>query len=177
MTMECERCNKKRVTVCYRESINGRTRALRLCDECFKRLEQAGELTDMSIPLWGLQAPLLGESEGSPRPLAPVTGLSEGDGGRVCAGCGLRLSEAVLNGSLGCSACYTEFAKELEKPLQWLHGRVEHRGRLSSGHRARLQIQQRCKELKVKLKAAIAGEDFEQAAALRDEIRGLEATL
>ena len=39
--MLCEKCNKKKVTVFYRESINGRNRALRLCNECTDALEQA----------------------------------------------------------------------------------------------------------------------------------------
>ena len=42
--MQCQRCSKKKATVFYRESVNGRVKTLRLCGECAEVLEQAGDI-------------------------------------------------------------------------------------------------------------------------------------
>ena len=64
--MQCERCNKKKATVFYRENINGRVKALRLCGDCVEVLEQAGELEDMGTVLSGVPSPLLVSEDASP---------------------------------------------------------------------------------------------------------------
>jgi protein-arginine kinase activator protein McsA len=50
-------------------------------------------------------------------------------------------------------------------------------GRVSAGYKARKETERRLLELRERLKAAVSAEEYEQAAALRDEIRGLEASL
>ena len=72
--MQCQRCNKKKATVFYRENIGGRVKALRLCGDCAEVLEQAGELEDMGTVLSVSPSPLLPAEEGaSPLPLVPGT--------------------------------------------------------------------------------------------------------
>jgi protein arginine kinase activator len=80
-------------------------------------------------------------------------------------------------GRLGCSVCYTVFAAQLAAPLQILHGRVTHAGRVSAGYKARKETERRLLDLRERLRLAVSAEEYEQAAALRDEIRGLEASL
>ena len=172
--MQCERCNKKKVTVYYRENRNGRIRALRLCGDCAERMEQAGELEDMSTPLMGHHT-FLPFSEGvvSALPLSPDGGSRSV--GKKCPSCGGVFSELAVGGMLGCPDCYVSFAEELAEPLRVLHGRVCHNGRVSAGHKARLERAKRLEELRLRLKEAVTAEEYERAAALRDEIRGLEA--
>jgi protein-arginine kinase activator protein McsA len=50
-------------------------------------------------------------------------------------------------------------------------------GRVSAGYRARKETERRLAALREQLRAVVAAEEYERAAALRDEIRGLEATL
>jgi protein-arginine kinase activator protein McsA len=50
-------------------------------------------------------------------------------------------------------------------------------GRVSAGYRARTETLRRLSDLREQLRAAVATEEFERAAAMRDEIRRLEATL
>lgn len=173
--MQCQRCNKKKATVFYRENVSGRIKAMRLCGDCAEVLEQAGELEDMGTVLSGTPSPLLVPEEGVwPLPL-PV-----GAGGAVtaaCPACGGVFSRLAERGRLGCPACYQTFAAELALPLRTLHGRALHVGRVSARYRARKETERRLAALREQLRAVVVAEEYERAAALRDEIRGLEATL
>ena len=173
--MQCERCNKKKATVFYRENINGRVKALRLCGDCAEVMEEAGELEDMSTVLSGGHSPLLAfTGTGCPIPLwGEPSDLSK----RVCPSCGESLARAAERGRLGCPACYTAFSSELTPSLRAFHGRATHTGRVSAGHRARKETERQLSDLREKLRAAIAAEEFERAAAMRDEIRRLESSL
>lgn len=173
--MQCQRCNKKKATVFYRENVSGRIKAMRLCGDCAEVLEQAGELEDMGTVLSGTPSPLLVPEEG----VWPLP-LPAGAGGAVtaaCPACGGVFSRLAERGRLGCPACYQTFAAELALPLRTLHGRALHVGRVSAGYRARKETEGRLAALREQLRAVVAAEEYERAAALRDEIRGLEATL
>ena len=78
---------------------------------------------------------------------------------------------------MGCPACYTAFSDELSEVIRAIHGRGEHRGRLSAGYRASRDRLSRLEELRGKLKQAVEAEEYELAAGLRDEIRSLESAL
>lgn len=176
--MLCEKCNKKKVTVFYRESINGRNRALRLCNECTDALEQAGELEDVSAAVAGGISPRF-LSDDTPLPL-PFPGTETGRGKASackCPLCGTTASEIASVGRVGCAACYTCFEAELTPTIRAAHGRVEHTGRTTAAHRARMQKSEQVAQLKKKLREAVSGENYESAAGLRDEIRALEAQL
>ena len=173
--MQCQRCNKKKATVFYRENLNGRVKAMRLCADCTEVLEQAGELEDMGTVLSGVPSPLSGAEEGVwPLPLSVGGAESTAKSCPVCAGIFTQLAE---RGRLGCPVCYTAFASELALPLRTLHGRAVHVGRVSAGYRARKETERRLADLRERLRAVVAAEEYERAAALRDEIRGLEAAL
>lgn len=176
--MQCERCNKKKATVFYRENIGGRVKALRLCGECAEVLEQAGELEDMSTALSVLRFPLLcGEDGFLSLPFHGNTPSTSRGAARKCPVCGAVYSELVAAGKAGCATCYTVFSEELTDVIRASHGRAEHEGRVSAGFRARKDRLARLEELRGQLKKAVEAEEYERAAGLRDEIRGLEAAL
>lgn len=175
--MQCERCNKKKSTVFYRESINGRVRALRLCADCAEFLEQAGELEDMSIALTGVLSPFFSAVDSAAGFPLGITAKPGQGGGRKCSFCGVSFDELAASGAIGCTRCYSAFAEELEPVLRAAHGENRHRGRCSSGFRARQEKMERLEELRVRLKKAVLSEEFEKAVELRDEIRALEAAL
>ena len=177
--MLCERCNKKKATVFYRESIGGRERALRLCGECADALEEAGELEDISAAVAGFISPRFLSDES--RFLLPFHGLTAAEGTsyseRPCPSCGSTVGDISATGRVGCAACYALFGSELERAIRSAHGRAEHTGRVSAGYRARQEREARLAGLKKQLKEAVAREDYESAAGLRDSIRALEAEL
>ena len=173
--MQCERCNKKKATVFYRENINGRIKALRLCGDCAEVMEDAGELEDMSTVLSGDHSPLLAFT-GTGCPI-PLWGNAIDSSKKTCPTCGEDLAHAAERGRLGCPACYSAFSSELEASLRVLHGRATHVGRVSAGYRARKETLRRLSDLRDQLRVAVAAEEFERAVAMRDEIRRLESSL
>lgn len=176
--MQCERCDKKKATVFYRENLGGRVRALRLCGECAEILEQTGELEDMSTPVSGFLSPCFLSDDGVLMlPLhATSTGAVRG-AARKCRVCGTTMNEIASSGKVGCAECYATFSEELSGVLRSIHGNVGHTGRVSAGFRTRKEMTERLNRLKKQLKEAISTENFESAVGLRDEIRALEAKL
>ena len=176
--MICERCNKKKVAVLYRESAGGRVRAMRLCNECAESLEQAGELEEVSAAVAGFISPQFLSDESNVLP--PFYGLGRAEGNpspHACAVCGATMEDIAAVGRVGCAACYTLFSGELAGAIRSAHGRAEHAGRVSAGFRARLEKAERLTGLKKQLKDAVSLENYETAAGLRDTIRSLEAEL
>ena len=176
--MQCERCAKKKATVFYRENLSGRIRALRLCSDCADVLEQAGELEDMSDPLSGKLSPLFPGDEGGMLPNLRRAIVGGGKAtGKKCPQCSATFGDICDKGLLGCAYCYAAFAEELEEVVKATHGGAVHRGRISSGHQARLERTAKLHTLRKLLREAVEAEAYETAAELRDEIRTLEATL
>lgn len=178
--MLCERCNKKKSTVFYRENIGGRIKTLRLCGECAEILEQAGELEEISSAVAGWISPFFLADDLFNLPFHSFnhqTSETETASLRSCPVCRATVEDIVKSGKVGCSTCYNVFAKELASAIRSSHGNTIHTGRTSSGYRRRMETIERLAGLKKQLKEAVAGEKYEVAVGLRDEIRSLEATL
>ncbi len=179
--MVCERCNKKKATVFYRENISGRVRALRLCADCTEILEAAGELEDISAAIAGFTSPFFRiEETGIALPLRVSESNTARTGTAVsgkCPLCGVSAGEIASTGRVGCARCYEVFDDLLGGAIRAMHGKVVHTGRVSAGFRERQERVERLSRLKRRLKEAVAAEQFETAVGLRDEIRGLEADM
>ncbi len=178
--MLCERCNKKKASVFYRENINGKARAFHLCGECAAAMQQAGELEDLSSAFAHFPSLSRGEEEGffgelcslptSKRPTSLIGASSV----KKCPLCGASFGNIASTGKVGCATCYQAFAEELSLPLRAAHGRTRHVGQSSRRFRAKQERTRRLAELKEQLKKAITEENFEEAATLRDRIRATE---
>lgn len=177
--MLCERCNKKKSTVIYRENLSGRVRVLRLCGECAEILESAGELEEISAAFAGFSSPLFQSEEGCGAipflPRAAVSGRKSVTPPAKCPLCLSTLSDIAATGKVGCAQCYDTFGEALQAQLRSVHGKSEHAGRTTAGWRARREKLERLSVLRQNLKDAIVAEQYETAAGLRDEIRAIEA--
>ena len=96
----------------------------------------------------------------------------------VCSSCGLSYQEFEHTGRLGCAQCYRDFADQLKPSLQKIHGRTQHAGRRPKAYVPDPQdeLNQRVNELRKLMDEAVAAENFEEAARLRDELRSLTET-
>ncbi len=170
--MLCERCNKKKATVHYRENLSGRTRLRRLCPECAEVLESAGELEEMSAALASYASPFFRVEEGAMLP------LPRGDAARTraisCPSCGMTGEELATQARAGCARCYAVFEDELTPAIRAMHGRLTHVGHVTAAARARRERMEQLAQLKKQMKEAVAVEEFERAAELRDLIRTLD---
>jgi protein arginine kinase activator len=92
-----------------------------------------------------------------------------------CPTCGYEYSDFKKIGRLGCPECYDAFEAQLVPVLRHVHGSTQHAGKKATQVGERAAIRERMTALREELSAAIQAEDYERAAAIRDEIRGLEA--
>ncbi len=94
----------------------------------------------------------------------------------TCPVCGFTHSQFKKTGRLGCGACYDLFMEELEPMLCNMHPSLVHVGKT---HRRFAQEQKKeasTKLLQEELKKAIAAEEYEKAAQLRDQLIALQKT-
>lgn len=160
--MLCMLCQKKEARVHLTDVKNGKVRKVDLCEECAKAKgvdDPAGfALADL---LLGLGA---GEelTAGSPEGAEPA-----------CPSCGLTQSDFKKAGRLGCPTCYETFAEGLAGMLKTMHKGTRHVGKVPCGLKLGREVQERLQSLQRSLEAAIAVENYEEAARLRDAIKQL----
>ena len=110
--------------------------------------------------------------------LQDMEGLGEGAAGNIqCPRCNLLYSSFRETGRLGCSACYEAFAQQLRPLLRRVHGAIRHSGRTPAVDDAHAARRRESRTLQEQMERAVARDDFEQAARLRDQIRALKAEL
>ena len=93
----------------------------------------------------------------------------------TCGGCGLTLEQLRRKGRIGCEECYRSFEQYLEGLLERMHGSCEHRGRTPGVDPAEARREREIEEARTALEEAIAAEEFERAAELRDRLSALSA--
>ena len=93
----------------------------------------------------------------------------------VCPRCHLTLSEFTRTGHLGCPKCYEAFREQLQPMLLQIHGRVQHAGRRPLATAEDQRKRTAAETLQRQMEQAVALEDFETAAQLRDQLRALSA--
>ncbi len=97
-------------------------------------------------------------------------------GNLVCDECGISYIEFRNQGLLGCPHDYDAFAEPLERLLERAHdGASHHVGKAPRAMGPQKTSQQDLRRLKRSLAEAVAAEDYERAAKLRDQIRQLES--
>ncbi|MBQ8507041.1 MAG: UvrB/UvrC motif-containing protein [Clostridia bacterium] len=95
----------------------------------------------------------------------------------TCEQCGMTYGEFKKCGMLGCAECYHAFHEPMTALLQRIHGNTQHAGRIPGGVHSGTSIRMNIDRLKQQLQKAVAAEEYEQAAKLRDAIRALTAQL
>ena len=162
--MKCERCRSRTATVRYAEVVDGSPTTWHLCEKCAGDRGVAGSLTSLTGPMVDILMGLL-ESCGE----AESAGASS-----ACPRCGLTYEKFRRVGRLGCGTCYESFGSELRPLLRRIHGSTEHAGCVPSEVLGDHMSLGEIRELKLELTRAVAAEDYERAAELRDDIRSRE---
>jgi protein arginine kinase activator len=91
-----------------------------------------------------------------------------------CSGCGTRLGEISQTGRVGCPECYRYFSERLTPYIRRVHGPAMHTGAIPQSAGEYLYNKRRLTELQNSLQEAIARQEFERCAELRDEISSLK---
>src|SRR5690349_4039466 len=163
--MLCCICKEKEATVHLTQIAGDKMQKVDLCEECAKTKgvnDPAGfSLADLLLGLGASQE------------------IEKGSGGEEikCPSCGFTQADFKKAGRLGCSECYKTFAEGLEGLLKTMHKGTRHIGKVPEALRQTRELSDRLKLLQKKLAKAVEEENFEQAAALRDEIKQMTARL
>ena len=99
-----------------------------------------------------------------------------------CPTCGKTYGDFLNDNTFGCGDCYDAFGPELNQTILSIQGADTHVGRKASGMRKssqkpvkeELSREEEIELLKEKMQDAVAREDYEAAAAFRDQIREKE---
>ena len=172
------RCEKNEAVVFYNENINGYKKSYSLCSDCARELEAAGEINLNFVSPFeegeSLLSSLFESVFGVPSAPA-LSGTRRSAKEKRCPLCGISIRELSEEGKVGCTECYRSFADELRPSITRIHGSVRHKGRFPLRFKNKCEKENVLDDLRRRLKEAIKNEEFERAAALRDEISNLTA--
>jgi len=163
--MMCCVCKEKEATVHYTQIAGDKIQKVDLCEACAK---SKGVNDPMGFSLADL---LLGL--GASQEIEQASGGTE----LKCPRCGFTQADFKKAGRLGCPECYHTFSDALTGLLKTMHKGTRHVGKVPEALKQTRDLSERMKELQDKLSKAIAAEDFEEAAILRDEIKQASARL
>jgi len=161
--MQCSVCKEKPATVFLTHIENDKMHKVNLCEDCAKK-KGVDNPTTFSLADADL---LLGL--GAAKEVAQTAGGVD----LKCPRCGFSQADFKKSGRLGCPECYQVFAEGLASLLKTMHKGTRHTGKTPEALRQSRDNEERFKLLNKKLARAIESEDFEQAAKLRDELKGL----
>lgn len=165
----CEECGANEA--CYTISVmmGGEVTQRHLCADCMAKMNMNLAAGNVKHLLSAIMSAISGAAEAASTSVPPEEDV-------VCERCGTSLSQFTKSGKLGCPCCYTAFRTHLTPMLQQIHGRVQHAGRKPLDTEAAQQRRSVYDRLSRQLEQAIAMEDFESAAVLRDQLRQISAT-
>src|SRR5690242_9620069 len=157
--MLCCICKEKEAKVHLTQIVGDKMQKVDLCEECAKQKgvnDPAGfSLADLLLGL------------GASQEMEQVAG----SGDLKCPHCGFTQADFKKAGRLGCSECYDTFAEGLEGLLKSMHKGIKHVGKVPQSLQQGRDLSEKLKSLQKKLDKAVADEDFETAAVVRDEIK------
>lgn len=174
--MICQVCKKNNATIHYKTNINGNQTELYLCSSCANEKgitkKTAFEPIDVIDGFFGKgQDDIFGGLFAGM--MNDGTQKSVGEP-KVCPVCGMRFSDFLHGGKIGCGECYNTFSHSLSSTVKRIHGNVEHCGKVPEGKKSELSDKKKIDSLKAKLNEAIEKQEYEMAAKYRDEIRAIE---
>ncbi len=108
----------------------------------------------------------------------------QGTGGKErtprCSACGLTYPAFRKSGHLGCPACYDAFSPALDQVIERAQaGATHHVGRSPRGDGGQQSQQRQAMraQLMRDLESAVAAEQYERAARLRDELKAIDESV
>jgi protein arginine kinase activator len=161
--MLCDVCKEREGVVQVTKMESNSVTLENLCEKC---AAARGIETTVTMPKHPLSDFLSGVQQ--------QVGSSQADAVR-CAFCSTALREFRNSGRLGCAHCYGTFEQSLRELLRKIHGNSRHSGRrYEPPAPALLERSSTLGELRERLRRAVETEQFELAASIRDQIKGLE---
>ncbi|MDO4939696.1 MAG: UvrB/UvrC motif-containing protein [Lachnospiraceae bacterium] len=185
--MLCEKCKIREANIQVVEVVGGVKSEHFLCAQCASEMDLSVTAPGMGkeMPLAKLLSSLLSQTMQSEK--------KDECANVVCPTCGMTYEQFIKESKFGCADCYKVFDLLIGDNIRQLQGSGEHHGKRPkyiSGdipQKVKEDIEESMKEnvpeseyldrlieLRKELRQAVAEEDFEKAAKLRDEIKETE---
>ena len=158
--MICDMCKLNEAKISVEQVADGVTKNIYLCPACSQRLGfgMFSKTIDISI--------------------TKILGANDNDDGRKsdqCPVCGLSFREIESKKMMGCPECFSFFKAEIMEILGKKKKNLKYSGFITDEQSSETFFETHSsEELHEELKKAVETEDYERAAALRDEIKALE---
>ncbi|MDB4894484.1 MAG: hypothetical protein JWN15_746 [Firmicutes bacterium] len=174
--MQCESCGQRPATIHQTVIMNGHKQESHLCESCS---HEQGKLGGMSAPnfafpnlsIHDLLSSFLGQ-----QPLG-ATVAPRAQAEPHCRNCGMTYSQFAETGRLGCAQCYDDLEPQLLPLIKRIHGTATHTGKAPKRTGGLVRKKRELEGLRRELHDAIAQEQYEEAARLRDVIRKTETEI
>ncbi|MBC8059666.1 MAG: UvrB/UvrC motif-containing protein [Clostridiaceae bacterium] len=170
--MLCDNCKKNEATVHIKKLMNGAKQEYSLCDSCANELNGMSFVDISSIGLSNTFTvqDLLGGIIDYVNQSSQSTTVNI----QTCKNCGMSYTEFKKTGLMGCSQCYESFKDSLVPIIKRVQGNIEHVGKIPKKSGKEIMGKRQLLKLKEDLNKAITSEEYEKAAEIRDEIRGIQ---
>ena len=153
--MICQHCKQHPATTYLSETVNGQKTELYLCDECAAKHQSS--FLDVGEFMQGF----LGQGYVPRRE-------------KVCPVCKMTEREFYKHSKFGCAACARTFEEQTKKVLHQVQGSGRHTGKVPARGQENVRRQRELEQMEAQLQKAIAAEEYEEAARLRDTIRSMK---
>lgn len=168
--MICENCKQRPAHVKMTVTQNGEPFTRHLCDVCASQLHPFQNQQD-PLTVHQLLTNLF-------TPEHATTQANREKSQWSCPTCGWTYERFVHRGKFGCADCYETFGNALPPVMKRLHnGNAEHTGQVPEAYEETRDLKRRIEDIRSRMQDAIAQEEFETAAELRDQARELETKL
>jgi len=162
--MLCQECNQKPAKVQITKSVNNQKTVIFLCEACTNARQES--LIEYPFNMGNLLTSIMGNIYGTSQlPLKEIDSH--------CNNCGMTFEEFAAEGKFGCAHCYTAFGSRLVPIFRRLHGSSTHNGKIPARKNTGKKKEQELLNLRIMLEEAVANEDYEKAAQIRDRIKAM----
>lgn len=165
--MICQNCGKNDASMHIKSVINGEALELHLCPECAKALGYDTAFSDFGFSFPDILSSFFSGS---------LAERELGTSVKRCSKCGTSFDEIAKSGRIGCAECYKTFHDEIAPLIERLHGRTRHTGKVANKQyeKTEAKVNTEIEKLKKEMQSAVDRQDYEHAAAVRDQIKKLE---
>lgn len=165
--MLCQSCGKHSANTHIKTIVNGELNEYYLCSECAQKMGYGNSIFS-NTTFDHFFSSFFGKKSVMENTLR-------------CPVCGASLSDISEVGKVGCAECYHTFLDQLVPSIQRMHGNTRHIGKTPNGTALQVSKQPsqqepvdrktQIKQYQEQLQHAIAEQNFELAAELRDQIK------
>lgn len=158
--MLCQYCKEREATIHMTQSVNGVISKVDMCAQCANK-QNLNFMDNFGF------SNLFSEFFSHKASIQDAFDM-------ICPSCNGSFQRFRENKLVGCEDCYTTFSEQMEPIVLDVQGSTIHEGKIPSHADEKVREAHELKQMKKELDDAVAREDYEKAAELRDRMKEKE---